>query len=51
MSTDGYLPLVVKDLPLHHIERDPNQPRRDFGTARDQNRLLISIQQYGISSL
>jgi ParB/RepB/Spo0J family partition protein len=48
MSTPGTIPLVFKELPIHAIERDPNQPRRDFGTDGDQNRLLLSIQQYGI---
>ena len=41
-------PFTFKELPLDKIERDPNQPRRDFGTNGDQNRLLLSIQQYGI---
>lgn len=37
-------------LPVNKIERDSNQPRRDFGTEGDTNRLLISIKQYGIEN-
>lgn len=37
-----------KELPVNQIARDPNQPRRDFGTEGDENRLLISIRKYGI---
>jgi ParB/RepB/Spo0J family partition protein len=48
MSTPGTIPLIFRELPVSKIERDPNQPRRDFGTDGDQNRLLLSIQQYGI---
>jgi ParB/RepB/Spo0J family partition protein len=48
MATITTFPFTFKELPVHKIERDPNQPRRDFGTDGDQNRLLLSIQQYGI---
>lgn len=37
-------------LPVNQIERDSNQPRRDFGTEGDTNRLLVSIKQYGIEN-
>lgn len=39
---------IVKELPIGSVERDPNQPRKDFGTDGDTNRLLVSIQQNGI---
>jgi len=38
------------ELPVEKVERDVKQPRRDFGTDGDTNRLLVSIQQYGIES-
>jgi ParB/RepB/Spo0J family partition protein len=37
-----------KELSIDYVERDPNQPRKDFGTEGDENRLLVSIQNYGI---
>lgn len=37
-------------LPVSKIQRDINQPRRDFGTEGDTNRLLVSIKQYGIEN-
>lgn len=39
---------LFRDLPIEHVERDPDQPRRDFGVGGDQNRLLKSIETYGI---
>lgn len=30
------------------MQRDPDQPRKDFGTEGDENRLLVSIRLYGI---
>lgn len=39
---------LFKELPLEQLERDPDQPRRDFGVGGDQNRLLKSIETYGI---
>lgn len=39
---------TFKELPINQVERDPNQPRRDFGTDGDENRLLTSIEEYGI---
>lgn len=39
---------TFKELPISQVERDPNQPRKDFGTDGDENRLLTSIEQYGI---
>jgi ParB/RepB/Spo0J family partition protein len=43
MHKYGY---VFQELPIHQIQRDPDQPRRD--TESDLNRLLVSIRQYGI---
>lgn len=37
-------------IPVAKIQRDINQPRRDFGTEGDANRLLTSIKQYGIEN-
>lgn len=37
-------------LAVGKIQRDVNQPRRDFGTEGDTNRLLLSIKQYGIEN-
>lgn len=39
---------IFKELLIGQIERDPNQPRKDFGTDGDENRLLTSIEEYGI---
>jgi ParB/RepB/Spo0J family partition protein len=39
------------ELPVEKIERDVNQPRRDFGTEGDTNRLLLSIKRYGIENV
>ena len=39
---------LFKELPIEQLERDPEQPRRDFGVGGDQNRLLKSIETYGI---
>lgn len=38
------------EIPVGKIQRDVNQPRRDFGTEGDTNRLLLSIKQYGIEN-
>lgn len=38
------------EIPVDKIQRDVNQPRRDFGTEGDTNRLLLSIEQYGIEN-
>lgn len=45
MHKYGY---IFKQLPLSQIQRDPDQPRRDFGTEGDENRLLVSLKRYGI---
>ena len=47
MHKYGY---TFKELPISQIQRDPDQPRRDFGTEGDENRLLVSIKTYGIES-
>lgn len=39
---------VFKEIPLSKIARDPNQPRKSFGTGGDANNLLTSIKEYGI---
>lgn len=39
---------VFKELPLDKIQQDPDQPRRDFGTEGDENRLVVSLKEYGI---
>jgi ParB/RepB/Spo0J family partition protein len=39
---------VDKDLPIDQIQRDPDQPRRDFGTEGDGNLLLVSIKNRGM---
>lgn len=41
-------PFNFKELPLERIQRDPDQPRKDFGTDGDQNRLMLSINELGI---
>jgi ParB/RepB/Spo0J family partition protein len=38
------------ELPVEKIARDTHQPRKDFGTEGDKNRLLLSIEQYGIEN-
>lgn len=37
-----------QDLPLEQIQRDPDQPRKDFRTEGDENRLRVSIKENGI---
>lgn len=39
---------TFREIPLDQIERDRYQPRKDFGTEGDENRLLTSIRDYGI---
>ena len=39
---------IFKDLPLDQIVKDDNQPRRDFGTEGDENRLKVSLKDEGI---
>jgi ParB/RepB/Spo0J family partition protein len=41
-------PFAFEELPLQKVERDPDQPRKNFGTDDDENRLLLSIEEYGI---
>lgn len=41
---------IFKEIPLEQIQRDPDQPRKDFGTDGDENRLLISVRDIGIQS-
>lgn len=41
-------PFTFQELPLQKVEQDPDQPRKNFGTDDDENRLLLSIQEYGI---
>lgn len=47
MSTKKY-DFVYKELPIAQVERDFNQPRKDFGTDGEKNRLMNSIKSYGI---
>lgn len=37
-----------QDLPVELVEQDPDQPRKDFGTDGDENRLKVSIKERGI---
>lgn len=37
-----------QELSIEKIQRDPDQPRKDFGTEGDENKLLISIKERGI---
>jgi ParB/RepB/Spo0J family partition protein len=39
---------LYKELPLEQIERDIDQPRKDFGVEGEENRLLLSMRQIGI---
>jgi len=45
MKTDK---VEYKDIPLSQIDEDKNQPRQEFGTNTEANRLLNSIKQRGI---
>jgi len=36
------------ELPMEQVERDPNQPRKDFGAEGEKNKLKSSIEKYGI---
>jgi ParB/RepB/Spo0J family partition protein len=37
-----------KEIPIEQINEDPDQPRQDFGTDGDQNRLMLSIKKHGL---
>lgn len=39
---------IFKQIPLDQIQRDPDQPRKDFGTDGDENRLWVSIKDLGV---
>ncbi len=39
---------VFMELPMKQVERDPHQPRKDFGTKGESNKLMKSIKEYGI---
>lgn len=39
---------IFTELPMSQVERDPNQPRKDFGTEGEKNKLKKSIEKYGI---
>lgn len=39
---------IFKELPIDDIELDVEQPRQDFGTNGDGNRLLLSLKKYGL---
>lgn len=39
---------TFREVPIEEIERDRYQPRKDFGTEGDENRLLASIRTYGL---
>lgn len=39
---------TYQKLPIETIECDPDQPRKDFGTEGDKNRLKVSIKENGI---
>lgn len=39
---------LFKELPLEQIEHDEEQPRKDFGTDGDENRLFTSVRDLGI---
>lgn len=50
IDTIKHQPFKFLELPVDIIETDPDQPRKTFGhgAGRDHNRLLKSIQYYGI---
>lgn len=37
-----------KKIPIDKVQMDSNQPRTDYGTEGDENRLLVSIREIGI---
>jgi ParB/RepB/Spo0J family partition protein len=39
---------IFKELPLDHIEQDPDQPRKDFGVQGADDRLIVSFKEIGI---
>jgi ParB/RepB/Spo0J family partition protein len=39
---------IFKELPVDKVELDSAQPRQDFGTDGDGNRLLLSLKEYGL---
>jgi len=40
--------LRYKKIPLCQIQKDKNQPRKDFGTKGDTNRIKLSIEKLGL---
>lgn len=41
-------PIAFKDLSLNLLVKDPRQPREDFNTEGDKNRLKLSLKELGI---
>lgn len=39
---------IYKELSIEQIERDIDQPRKDFGVEGEENRLLLSMKEIGI---
>lgn len=39
---------VFREIPLKYLEQDPEQPRKNFGTEGDKNRLFLSVRNIGI---
>lgn len=39
---------VFMEIPIEKIQMDANQPRTDYGTEGDENRLLVSIRDIGL---
>ncbi len=39
---------AFKELPIDQIQRDQNQPRKDFDVKGDNNRLVVSLKEIGI---
>ncbi len=37
-----------KELPIGQLVRDPRQPREDFNTEGDKNRLRLSLEEFGV---
>lgn len=41
-------PTQYIEIPINKVEEDPNQPRKNFGTEGDKNRLLLSLKEIGM---
>lgn len=47
---NGKYKFSFKEIPIEKIQMDKNQPRTNYGTDGDENRLLVSIRELGLQT-